>query len=93
MINSSINFVLYIVFGPGKFRQEFQIITISLCSCFTKLFQKVVLLFKVTGENNVLESELESYSNTATTSKEKYSRDRISFMKTEIEEENESCSV
>lgn len=93
MINSSLNFVLYIVFGPGKFRQEFQIIMFTFCSCFTKFFQKVLLLFKVTDKKDGLDSELENYSISATTSKASNSRDRFSFMKTEIEEEDESCSV
>lgn len=38
MVNSSINFLLYIVFGPGKFRQEFSILFFRLFGCcFKKL--------------------------------------------------------
>jgi hypothetical protein len=34
MFNSSINWVLYIAFGPGKFRQEFSFIFFKLFKCF-----------------------------------------------------------
>lgn len=36
MVNSSINFLLYIVFGPGKFRQEFSLIFFKVFSCCSK---------------------------------------------------------
>ena len=35
MLNSSINWLLYIVFGPGKFRQEFSNIFFRVLKCFT----------------------------------------------------------
>lgn len=36
MVNSSINFLLYIVFGPGKFRQEFTVLFFSLFPCIPR---------------------------------------------------------
>ena len=39
MLNSSINFILYIVFGPGKFREEFSIIFFTIFSSCFKLFR------------------------------------------------------
>ena len=39
MLNSSINFILYIVFGPGKFREEFSIICATMFSCCLKYFR------------------------------------------------------
>ena len=36
ILNSSINFLLYIVLGPGKFRQEFSMIFLNCCSCLNK---------------------------------------------------------
>ncbi len=35
MLNSSINFLLYIVFGPAKFRQEFSLLLLSFFKCFS----------------------------------------------------------
>ncbi len=36
MVNSSINFLLYIVFGPGKFRQEFTYLFFKFFKCFKR---------------------------------------------------------
>lgn len=38
MVNSSINFLLYIVFGPGKFRQEFSLLCYRMCGRFGRRF-------------------------------------------------------
>jgi hypothetical protein len=47
MLNSSINFLLYIVFGPGKFRQEFSYVFFTVLKCFKS---------KSVDDNSVLES-------------------------------------
>ena len=39
MLNSSMNFVLYVVFGPGRFREEFSIIFFTMFSCCFKYFR------------------------------------------------------
>jgi hypothetical protein len=47
MVNSSINFLLYIVFGPGKFRQEFSL----LCH---RLFGRCGLVKHNTYKNSIV---------------------------------------
>ncbi len=37
--------MLYIVFGPGKFRQEFKILLHSFCSCFVICYRKILKVF------------------------------------------------
>jgi hypothetical protein len=41
VFNSSINFVLYIVLGPHKFRQEFYLIIYSLRNCLCIFYHKI----------------------------------------------------
>lgn len=38
MVNSSINFLLYIVFGPSKFRQEFTLLFFKVFRCCSKYY-------------------------------------------------------
>ncbi len=51
MLNSSINFILYIVFGPGKFREEFSIIFFTLFSSCFRVFRFRKIEGSVTSEN------------------------------------------
>ena len=57
MLNSSVNFLLYIVFGPGKFREEFTIIFFSIFSCCAKRSNKM------NSANTRLNSISVNYSN------------------------------
>jgi hypothetical protein len=50
MLNSSINFILYIVFGPGKFREEFSIIFFTIFSSCFRVFRFRKIEGSVTSE-------------------------------------------
>jgi hypothetical protein len=58
MINSSLNFVLYIVFGPGKFRQEFAILFHTFCRCFGACYQKILKISSVPDNKCEIDSEM-----------------------------------
>lgn len=100
MINSSLNFILYIVFGPGKFRQEFGIILYSLCGCLTDFFNRIVKALSVKSKRRnstfEIQSELENYPNSNNNSNAPrivsdidYSdRTQFSLIKDDIEEED-----
>jgi hypothetical protein len=62
MLNSSINFLLYIVFGPGKFRDEFRIILHRFCKCFRRGTAESQQQFIAT--NNLIRIKEISISNT-----------------------------
>ena len=74
MLNSSINFVLYIVFGPGKFREEFSIIFFTLFSCFTKFFHK-----SETIKNSNTSNSIYGYSKTNDRLTKKFSMSNSEF--------------
>ncbi len=44
MLNSSLNFIIYIIYGPGKFREDFvnliNCICYSFSNCFNKLYKR-----------------------------------------------------
>jgi len=62
MLNSSVNFILYIVFGPGKFRQEFKNMCNSLFGCFVKCSKKVSAVLKRSGQRTKPQVELDPVS-------------------------------
>lgn len=93
MLNSSVNFILYIVFGPGKFRQEFKNIANSVFGCFTKCLNKLSNILERSGRIKESQIESDSYQLAMTsvvpvTSAKPESRSH--FFNDGIEEESES---
>ncbi len=78
MLNSSINFLLYIVLGPSKFREEFWHVTISILKCNFKYSDKfkrerTVLKHESTKSNKKLRSSFELNSTNKSNQSQRFS--------------------